>query len=366
MLLGNPSVALASVNFYARALQPNEVAEMYVGGQPLSELATGSVLPQVQVNEAEQIVQEVRSSAGATEENIEIVRDQTLYNNVVSMTGVQEASLQDVDNIVLHPPDAADATVFAGTQAQGNLLSEFGKKVWEAGGRQTWATEEARRAAATWRSDNVHQFWPILQGPIFATHNLHLNISRFPHSIPAASEGFTFSFWQQQLEVNRSDDVRVYFRSGSCSSCTIATAPCHTSNPSWETASCFDEVDASCPDDCVQIMCRNLGFWVQFQLKHVKTGENVWIGDNPGVWEEDNPDQRVTDERCSYLLLGAGMTLMLSRKWIGSPALTPCLLQVSKCSSIWRSFSSSLEDVFCERRCSCQRLQDVHGRHSCL
>jgi hypothetical protein len=40
VLLGHPSIGLASVSFYARALQPNEVAEMYVGGQPLTGTTT--------------------------------------------------------------------------------------------------------------------------------------------------------------------------------------------------------------------------------------------------------------------------------------------------------------------------------------
>ena len=59
VLMGDPSVALASVSFYARALEPNEVAEMYVGGQPLSELATASVLPQVEIQSEDQIMQTV-------------------------------------------------------------------------------------------------------------------------------------------------------------------------------------------------------------------------------------------------------------------------------------------------------------------
>ena len=59
VLMGDPSVALASVSFYARALKPNEVAEMYVGGQPLSELATASVLPQVEIQSEDQIMQTV-------------------------------------------------------------------------------------------------------------------------------------------------------------------------------------------------------------------------------------------------------------------------------------------------------------------
>ena len=59
VLMGDPGVALASVSFYARALKPNEVTEMYVGGQPLSELATGSVLPQVEIKSEDQITQTV-------------------------------------------------------------------------------------------------------------------------------------------------------------------------------------------------------------------------------------------------------------------------------------------------------------------
>ena len=55
VLLGSPSLALASVSFYGRALQSSEIAEMYVGGQPLSELATGSLLPQAAFDSTAQV-----------------------------------------------------------------------------------------------------------------------------------------------------------------------------------------------------------------------------------------------------------------------------------------------------------------------
>jgi hypothetical protein len=55
-LLGSPFLALASVSFYGRALQANEIAEMYVGGQPLSELATGSVLQQAPFDATAQVM----------------------------------------------------------------------------------------------------------------------------------------------------------------------------------------------------------------------------------------------------------------------------------------------------------------------
>ena len=55
VLLGSPSLALASVSFYGRALLSSEISEMYVGGQPLSELATGSLLPQAEFDSTTQV-----------------------------------------------------------------------------------------------------------------------------------------------------------------------------------------------------------------------------------------------------------------------------------------------------------------------
>jgi len=63
VLLGSTSIVLSSVSFYSRAFQPNEVAEMYVGGQPLSELATGSMLSQPIVDSTAQVMAKVDSSA---------------------------------------------------------------------------------------------------------------------------------------------------------------------------------------------------------------------------------------------------------------------------------------------------------------
>ena len=55
VLLGSPSLALASVSFYGRALLSSEISEMYVGGQPLLELATGSLLPQADFDSTAQV-----------------------------------------------------------------------------------------------------------------------------------------------------------------------------------------------------------------------------------------------------------------------------------------------------------------------
>ena len=86
VLLGSTSIALSSVGFYGRALQPNEVAEMYVGGQPLSELATGSVLSQPLVDSTAQVMAKVDSSADSIEESLDKAQDQTIYNTVLSLS----------------------------------------------------------------------------------------------------------------------------------------------------------------------------------------------------------------------------------------------------------------------------------------
>jgi hypothetical protein len=274
VLLGDPSVALASVNFYARALQPNEVVEMYVGGQPLSELATGSVLPQVEIKVEDQVMQTVRSSAGKTEEVIDIVQDQTLYNTVLSMSRVREGLTLDVDNPILHPSDTADATVFPGTASQGDLLSEYGKKVWEAGGRKTSAWEEARRGR-TWRNDGTHNFWPMMQGPIFMAKDSNISTDLSAMTIPTDSQGLTLNFWCQQLEVNRSDAISVFVYSASCGQCSTWSH----SHPCVAAQNCKDP---TCPDDCAQFRLSTYGSWMKVCITQIKTGSASWIGDNPG------------------------------------------------------------------------------------
>ena len=107
VMLGHASVALASVSFYGRALAANEISEMYVGGQPLSELATGSVLPQPDFDSTEQVMATIQSSSDAVEQSLGEVRDQTIHNTVLSMTA---STVPVAENTVLHPPDNAGAT----------------------------------------------------------------------------------------------------------------------------------------------------------------------------------------------------------------------------------------------------------------
>jgi len=204
------------------------------------------------------------------------------------MTTVKESGELSVDNPILHPPDTADATVFPGNVSQGELLPSFGRKVWLAGGRQTKEKEEVRRAARTWRNDTVHTFWPMVQGPIFTTQDGANVEMDFIQIMPTDARGLTLSFWYQQLEANRSDGMQSFLYSGSCRSCTM-----------WDSQDWPNRIgtNAACPNDCVEILALQAGAWVKMVIRRVNDNDQVFIGDNPGVWEDDNPHQRAPDEK---------------------------------------------------------------------
>jgi hypothetical protein len=178
------------------------------------------------------------------------------------MTTVKESGELSVDNPILHPPDTADATVFPGNVSQGELLPPFGYRVWLAGGRQTIDKEEVRRSARTWRNDTVHSFWPLVQGPIFTYKHTTFEMD-FGGVMPAAAQGLTLSFWYQQLEVNRSDDLWVHLFSAPCRSCAV-----------WDSDGPFgpsEEIGTNpdCPNDCFELSARTLGFWTDVRIKQV-------------------------------------------------------------------------------------------------
>ena len=231
----------------------------------------------------------MQSSAHTTDSVLEVVKDQTLYNTVLSMGTTKEAT-ELVDNDILHPPDTADSTVFPGSIEVAQLLPEFGKKVWLAGGNQTTAKEETRRAARSWRSDSTHEFWPVIQGPIFTYQDADVEFD-FPDNMPANTQGLTMNFWLQQLEVNRSDELNLYLYSAPCKQCKA-----------WETVTAASPhpYNASCPDDCAVLKAQNNGFFIGLQLSRPSglnaPGERLWIGESPGKWAVDDPDQRAPDE----------------------------------------------------------------------
>jgi len=127
------------------------VAEMYVGGQSLSESATGLTLPLLPADSSSQIIDKITSSADQTADVITQVQDQTSSNTVLSISPATD-SISLKDNEILHPPDNAGATMIPDEKKQ-LLLPAFGMKLWQTGGKKTHEAKANISAARSWRSD---------------------------------------------------------------------------------------------------------------------------------------------------------------------------------------------------------------------
>lgn len=268
VLLGSSSLALSSVSFYARAFQANEVAEMYVGGQPLSELATGSVLPLLSIASSEQVIGQIVSSADQNGDVIGKVKDQTVFNTVLSMASSEESTLSLEENIIFHPPDNADATVLP-SSLRGSLLPKYGQLLWGKGGEQNATTENMRKSSRAWRNDTSQKsYYPIVQGPVFTDSSIPDLVHDFPFEIPDNAPGLTISGWFQPLRVDRSDSFGFSFFGGKC------------------------EVPNS---ECLEIRYYDQGGWLSAEIKR-NSNNDAEVGSGGGIWNEDDPEQSSPDE----------------------------------------------------------------------
>ena len=106
------------------------------------------------------------------------------------------------------------------TAALGDSLPDWGKILWEQGGRLTAADEEIRKTTRRWKNDSAvtdKPYYTIVQGPIFnenpsPTHLVH----DFPHDIPSDASGVTFNMWFQPLMINQTDLLTIMYYGGQC------------------------------------------------------------------------------------------------------------------------------------------------------
>jgi len=306
VLLGSTSIALSSVSFYARALQPNEVAEMYVGGQPLSELATGSVLSQPIVDSTAQVMAKVDSSADSIDQSLDKAQDQTIYNTVLSMSS---SSLPIEEDEMLHPIDEAGATVLPNAR-MGIDLPKWGQLLWQKGGSKTAADEEIRKKHRTWKNDSKvssKAFYTIVQGPIFNENPSPMNlIHDFPFDVPNNSPGVTFNFWFQPLMIDQADCVNFMFYGGKCnvSGCDkpFAVHDSHLKRaPEKQRRNFFD---TNCPIDCLFVNYQGCSWWNSGAAGRINTGsraraleQGVYVSENGGVWDPEDPNKATLDEK---------------------------------------------------------------------
>ena len=183
---------------------------MYTGGQPLSELATGSMILLLLVDSSSQITDKIRSSTDQTADVIGEVKNQTIYNTVLFMSQSTEGVILE-DNEILHPPNNAGATVLPDISVS-SLLPPFGMMLWQTGGYQTVEMERNKSSTRSWRTGTLPKsYWPMVQGPIFVHRLPRDQLSTdMPFDILQDAPGVTLNFWMQPLRVNQSDEGTLF------------------------------------------------------------------------------------------------------------------------------------------------------------
>jgi len=201
------------------------------------------------------------------------------------------------------------------TAALGDSLPDWGKILWEQGGRLTAADEEIRKTTRRWKNDSAvtdKPYYTIVQGPVFTenpspTHLVH----DFPGNIPSGATGVTFNMWFQPLMINQTDCMIFMFYGGQCnvSGCNkpFAVHDAHLKRgPGCAQGSCTqarDLWDAGCPDSCLYVNLQFCSFWNSARAGRINiintygSPDAAYTWENGGVWREDDPEQRVMDEK---------------------------------------------------------------------
>eukprot|EP00960_Hanusia_phi_P053816 762467-Hanusia_phi.AAC.3 len=188
--LGNSQLSIASLKFYARALRRNEIAEMFYGGQPLTELATGSSLSGVERNPLDQVMATIQSTDGIIQRENEDVKEQTLYNNVLNIAMLGTNGTNPDDDVVIYPEDLSSATALPSCKE--SALTEREKQFWtESGKLCNWSASNAH-----WKNDTFGTYWPLIQGTIYGD-NKH-GLTKLP-PLTDEVEVVTFTWWNKPL-----------------------------------------------------------------------------------------------------------------------------------------------------------------------
>jgi hypothetical protein len=165
VLLGADGLELSATKFYPRALLPNELADIYAGGAPLSEIATSTVL---RANDEDPFAQ-LKHAAAATQEATAAALDEenarTAANLLISKRALaegddaREAALFTTDDSPAAPLALApDMAALFPPRELARWLAQGGPTNLSAGLAEAWRNETGRRIGAYWA------FW---DGPFY-------------------------------------------------------------------------------------------------------------------------------------------------------------------------------------------------------
>ena len=184
--IGGKDLALSSFKFYDRALKPFEMLEIYEGGLPLADMASGSTLEEW-----------VEQPLAATNEKVALSSDRAVAsveeNNrgteikMMIDAGIDQGSSYAGDD-PLYPTDSAPAGVVL-PSGDGSLIStDIERAKWVAGGMLDLRNDTLNRTIS---ADQYGSYFPVIDSPMYADGT---KLATLPDSMPAFS-GFSVTFW---------------------------------------------------------------------------------------------------------------------------------------------------------------------------
>lgn len=214
--MGDENMALSSFKFYQRAFTPSEVSELYLGGQPLVELAAGVTL-QAQATTAG----DVTSVATDSEEMIVQVDGVGVEGQIRATMGSEPVDGSGQKGWIefpdpTFPPDPSPPAWLPGGARTVEYLSAEERAAWERGNRtglgfltERWSVDEQGK-----------EYYSVFEDPIYGDGTQVATLPQFDASL----EGATISFWLRALNPTRLSGPHVHlftteeeeYRSSSC------------------------------------------------------------------------------------------------------------------------------------------------------
>ena len=184
--IGGKDLALSSFKVYDRALKPFEMLEIYEGGLPLADMASGSTMEEW-----------VELPLAATNEKVALSTDRAVASvednradleiNLMIDAGIEEAKYFQGDD-PLYPPDSAPPVILrSGDETKISTAAE--REKWIESGRPS--NDTSLSSSRSIIADEYGSFFPVIESPVYADGSTYATL---PAIMPAFN-GFALTFW---------------------------------------------------------------------------------------------------------------------------------------------------------------------------
>mmetsp|Transcript_924 Transcript_924/g.2032 ORF Transcript_924/g.2032 Transcript_924/m.2032 type:complete len:1682 (-) Transcript_924:65-5110(-) len=204
--MGDADLGLSAVKFYGRALKFNEISEIYTGGQPLSELITGSSVAQSRRDPLEQAIAATNQGTDTVSKDVSDHNIRAIINSAAKNNKLDQ--LLNPQNDPNFPEDLSPAASLMSGTADASIRSAMiatdrERQHWVAGGSPTNDLVQG----TAWEADGAGTYWHLLKNIVYAGKN-DVPIATIP-AIPAGTRAFTITYWVKPFDPFLRNDCNI-------------------------------------------------------------------------------------------------------------------------------------------------------------